>query len=300
MITAAPGATFTAVAENFATGLTGTIGVRVENPDGTNQTPRATAGIVEVEAGSGIYSRSGLTAPSTAGTYIVIWDDGTTFESEELFVTSTAPTTTFLAPLPAADLCTLEDVRAELQKPEGDLAADLILAATVTRASQAIMRYTEREFAPATDDATRTFELDDQWWDTFLSLAPYDLRGAPATVKIDTDISAGVSLTAQEYRLFPRPARDGVYSSIRLRPQNFGTSDWFGDLRELQITGDWGFPSVPEDVRHAATVTAADWYRRDIAAFSTSFNLETDRLDVPQSMPKGVLDILDRYRRMAL
>lgn len=200
--------------------------------------------------------------------------------------------------MPAGDLCTVEDVRSFLQKQDADSEQDLILAALIGRASVAIMRYTEREFAPAGDPGVaRKFELCDEWYDTILSLAPYDLQTATA-VKLDTDLASAVTLTAEEYRLMPRPARDGVYNRIRLRPQTASSSTWFGDIREVEITGTWGFPAVPEDVRHAAVVTVADWFRRDVAAFSTTFNLDTGALDVPQAVPRSVLPVLDAYRRM--
>jgi hypothetical protein len=76
MIEARPGETFTASAGDAPTGLVGTIGVRIENSDGTNHTPRTTAGIVELEPGSGAYVKTGLVAPTEAGTYQILWDTG--------------------------------------------------------------------------------------------------------------------------------------------------------------------------------------------------------------------------------
>lgn len=56
MIHATPQDTFTTIAEDFATGLVGTIGVRTDNADRTNHTARTTAGIVELEAAVGAYA----------------------------------------------------------------------------------------------------------------------------------------------------------------------------------------------------------------------------------------------------
>lgn len=87
----APGATFEASAANFDSGLVGTIGVRLTNGQGGDTIPRTTSGIVEFPAASGIYSVT-LTAPSVAGQYQVIWDDGATpagWASEEVVVTVT-------------------------------------------------------------------------------------------------------------------------------------------------------------------------------------------------------------------
>lgn len=296
MIYAEPNTTFTATVSGAGTGLAGTLGVRIEDANGSNVVARTTAGIVEVEAASGIYAKDDLTAPSARATYLVVWDNGSgSFAAEELVVTSSVPS--FVSPS-GSDLCTLADVRSMLQKQGTEVDQDSLLQALIGRASRAIMRYCEREFAPQTSAATRIFEIDGDWGNAFLSLAPYDLRTV-TSVKMDTDLGAGFTLTAAEYRLFPRPAKDGVYYALRFRPMSFGTSARFGDVREVQITGDWGFPAVPDDIRHAAIVTVDDWFRRDVAAFSTTFNLNTDSLSVPQALPRGVVPILDTYRRMA-
>ncbi len=94
MILSRPSAAFTATLIDAPTGLAGTLGVRIENLDATNHTPRTTAGIVEVEAGSGIYVKTGFIAPSTPGTYIVLWDTGgaTPVYAEEELVVSSART----------------------------------------------------------------------------------------------------------------------------------------------------------------------------------------------------------------
>jgi len=98
-IYAIPSTTFQAVLTGAPTGLTGTLGVRVLNlavtPPST-AIARTTAGIEEEPDGSGIYTAT-LTAPSTTGNYIVVWDTGGTLTpanstSEELFVTGTPPT----------------------------------------------------------------------------------------------------------------------------------------------------------------------------------------------------------------
>lgn len=93
MIYAAPGATTEIVADNFATGLAGTIGYRVRTSAGADSIARTTVGIVEDIAGSGIY-RANITAPATAGQYTIVWDDGAgspKYATEELVVTYTAP-----------------------------------------------------------------------------------------------------------------------------------------------------------------------------------------------------------------
>lgn len=93
MIEASAGSTVYAVAEGFASGLTGTIGIRVlNNATGATTTARTTSGISESPASSGRYVAT-LTAPSSDGAYSVLWDTGSvspsTIVSEELNVGTT-------------------------------------------------------------------------------------------------------------------------------------------------------------------------------------------------------------------
>jgi hypothetical protein len=85
---ASPSDTFEAVAQ-FDTGLTGTLGVRITDNAGATVTARATTGIAEYPAGSGIYEVT-LTAPDTRGQYTLVWDDGINYAVDELVVTSSA------------------------------------------------------------------------------------------------------------------------------------------------------------------------------------------------------------------
>lgn len=86
----AASASYEAVADLETTGLTGTCGVRVIDNAGATTTARATAGIAEYPAGSGIYAKT-MTAPGSAGQYTIVWDIGSTAPGnmaiEELVVT---------------------------------------------------------------------------------------------------------------------------------------------------------------------------------------------------------------------
>src|SRR5687767_9561442 len=94
MIWAAPATSIEVTATGAATGLVGTIGVRIQDGQGNDTLARSTSGIVESPAGSGIYTAT-LTSPSIAGQYIVVWDTGsvspTTVAYDELTVTAHAP-----------------------------------------------------------------------------------------------------------------------------------------------------------------------------------------------------------------
>lgn len=195
------------------------------------------------------------------------------------------------------DLCSLSDVRTFLQKQSTDVGQDQIIQSLISRVSLAIMRYTEREFAPATTSEARKFEWNPET--AYLDLSPYDLRTV-TTLKLDTDQASPYTLTTAEYRLWPKPSRDGTYRALRLRPNSIVSPTWqFPDVREVEVNGAWGFASVPEDVKHAAIATTAIWLRRDVSAFSTTFNITEDRVERPEFLPQAVARQLDQYKRHA-
>lgn len=82
-LTVIAGETFSDTVWGAPTGLSGTMGVTIKKPDGTVETARATSGIVEVAPGS--YTYTG-TAPSTAGYYVLVWDDTVDWVSIDLEV----------------------------------------------------------------------------------------------------------------------------------------------------------------------------------------------------------------------
>ena len=91
-IVALEGQPFEATSEGSASGLIGTIGVRVVTDAGVVAIARTTANIIELVAGSGIYSWSCSAAPAVPGAYSVVWDDGSGhFTAEDLAVVVSLP-----------------------------------------------------------------------------------------------------------------------------------------------------------------------------------------------------------------
>ncbi len=72
-----------AVAENFATGLVGTLGVTIDDNLGNNVVARTTAGIAEIQTVGeyGVYRYLGV-YPATTGVFTITWDDGVVSASE--------------------------------------------------------------------------------------------------------------------------------------------------------------------------------------------------------------------------
>lgn len=288
MIYAAPGATFETTVANADTGLTGTIGVRIIDGQGGTTVARATTGIIESPAGSGIYTAT-LTAPSVAGEYSVVWDDGGVgplWATDQLTVTSTLPASAVPS---GADLTTLSAVRDFLATPSTDQESDPVIQQLITRASRVIMRWAGREFAPATASAARVFTYQGGG---FLDLGAYELRSATSVV-LDSDQTSTITLTAgTDYLLRPTAAPDGVYQWLEL-PTYDST---LAQGRQVTITGAWGWPAVPADIEHACIITVATWLRRDVSAFSRTFNLDEGRTERPDALPAAAAAALRPYR----
>lgn len=198
----------------------------------------------------------------------------------------------------SVSLVTVGEVREFIQKPTPDTNQDPIIAELIKRASETVINYAEREFAPAgTTTAVRSFVY---CGNGVLNLAPDDLqKGTVVSVKIDTvDGTGGTALTAgTHYTLRPTRAKDGVQNWMRLAASlpAANPSPYFED-REVTIDAKWGFPSVPDDVKHWTIVTVAEWLRLHVSAFTTVFNIDEARLERPEALPSAVRAGLGKYK----
>lgn len=159
-IYANPAAPFEATINAGQTGLTGTLGVRILDGDGATTTPRTTAGILELIPGSGVYTAN-LTAPTTAGEYVVFWDTGTvtptTSGGEDLTVTYDLPSTP--AGSPDAPYFTPTEFRARFT----DLSGQTDSAINSYRAVAERAYEDEIGYALVPRTATGTFHPDGDW-----------------------------------------------------------------------------------------------------------------------------------------
>ena len=122
--------------------------------------------------------------------------------------------------------------------------------------------------------------------DSQLLLAAKDAAREFAALKT----ADGTALTAGAggYTLGPLPAYDGVYQNIRFEQA----------FKSVTVVGDWGFPTVPEDVRQACITTVGIWARRDVQAFTQTFNMDEARLERPEALPSQVKGLLNQYRTL--
>lgn len=291
-----PGAQFVADASLAATGLVGTIGVRIHDPVGnTDVVARTTAGITEQPALSGIYFVT-LTAPLVEGTYSVIWDTGGVaplYAEDALDVTYT-----LALGANAIDLCVLADVK--LAVGITTTTDDTLIQELITAASRTIMSRFQREFAPVSTSTTRRFRVDG----TIVDLAPYDLQVVSgAGVVLDPD-GTPTSLTAiTDYKLKPRPTMSGTYYKLHIADSRYLWSQTVQDYgyAEVDITGTWGFASIPSDVARAAAITAGAWIDRGadvIAAMDNTVRNDGTTMATSWAIPAAAYRLLQPWARV--
>lgn len=197
----------------------------------------------------------------------------------------------------AGDLTDLASVRAFLRITDAaQTGSDTLLTALIAQASRAIHKHTGREFAPLeTGSQTRVFAYHGGGRMYF---TPYDARSV-TSVEIDTDGDNPTALTVDEdYYLFPRNAPDGVYEHMELRgcePARKTSANPVRPWREVTVVGTWGFAAVPADVKTAANMLVAFWYRQHSTVPGNTLAGEGDRYG-PVSWPSGVLQLLASYR----
>lgn len=258
MIYAKPGDTFTAVLQGAATGLAGTLGVRIERGDGTTATARTTAGIIELEAGSGAYAKNDLVAPGDAGTFIVLWDTGggtPTFASEELVVNDLgAPIIPGAAGYPSRAALVAASTNDSLLALTPDQ-QDALRTAAIT----AVEAYAGQSFVPEGSEAEPVSKSVDGSGSGELQL--------PARLEVLTGLSvAGSSLGFDDVEVsedgtqlyVPTDSIPGTWVTRTLRGNVAPT--FRTGIRSVTITGVWGWEECP-----AAVATAIRYDMEDNA-----------------------------------
>lgn len=212
--------------------------------------------------------------------------------------------------LSANALVSVADAQAWLRRSHatGQPATDdvALLTLAINGASEAIRRYTGRQFFPETD-ATKTFEYDGSG---YLNLAPYDLRNATSVTLGGQTLTATTGAGDGDYVTMPRnQTAEGTYLYLilrgyfRLGPSHFLYSPVL-KTRDVVIVGDWGMTAVPNDIYMACLIAVDDLYRNPEQAQgrgSGEFQIvEEARTPGSLGLPNGVVELIDPYRRIHL
>jgi hypothetical protein len=181
-----------------------------------------------------------------------------------------------------------------------------LLELAINGVSEAIIRYTEREFI-ATAAATRTFEyLPSERG--YLDLAPYELRTITSVTLGGETVTATTGLGDGGYVPLPRnKTRELTYTYLTLRGYYaVGSRDAIYSpllgTRDVVIVGDWGMSAVPADVELACLIAVSDLYRNPEQVStrgSGDFSI-TELAQSPgseESLPPGARRLLDPFVR---
>lgn len=174
------------------------------------------------------------------------------------------------------DLTTVEEVKSSIELPSNDVDLDVLIPDYITAASVVIMNEYKREFAPVVTE-TRRFKVDSYRCD----FSPYDLQSAtlvqlhPETDEPLTITDAMTDLSSQSYILKPINPVRGVYQSMQFGGFLIIISEVLMQFNFalIDVTGTWGFPSIPEDVTRACTLTVGSWLTRTAPGSSTPYGI---------------------------
>lgn len=184
--------------------------------------------------------------------------------------------------LGARALCGIEDVTAYAPGYEVDDRTDELLLRLIDSESRTFHKRTGREIVAITPPVNvRRFDLG-AWHVRQRKVLLGDLASAPTTVRIyDHDQSTLLqTLAAADYVTLPRVRQE--WEPIRALTFPYGTPDpaELAPARVLEVTGTWGFPLIPEDVREAVAGMVLFRYARDAASAGTQLAESLAQVDV--------------------
>lgn len=216
-------------------------------PSGTTTTLTYLTDAAVVKDGTGVYhadivaSTAGIWSWRWVGTGAAAGVDEGSFSVEPSQITTPG-------------LCTLDDVKRYRRGLPDSL--DQLIEALIPRASAAIATHTGRQFWKDTAATVRVFETG-----IGADLAIDDLAAAPTVVAVYDYLGALTSTLTVATDVVTRPFNPGTgrpITSLTLRPVY---SSLYSSGSTVSVTGFWGWPAVPEDVREAAITTVVEWLK---------------------------------------
>jgi len=187
---------------------------------------------------------------------------------------------------------TLQDLRGEL---DIDITSDdPLLQEAIESAQKYIDTQTNRHFEAVTDTKYYDRSALDRWDSRLLNIHGQDLLTVTTLTNGD---SSGTAISSSNYWLVPR--NEGPpYHGILLKTDISDYWQWDTDYW-VSVAGTWGYSvTAPDDIRRAAKVLAAFYYRqKDAQQFDTTAIVESGAMVIPQGVPATVVDILKPYKR---
>jgi hypothetical protein len=222
-----------------------------------------------------------------------------------------------------ADLLTLTEYKNYAGISLSDTSSDTQLTKMLAAVSAAIRNFTDRSFDTATSTGERIFQYDGS--------GILEIDDATAVTAVSLEFTLGPNLALDStYQFRPMPYGGPVYTYLVIpNVLPWGISPEMGYMQNLDqlaadgrliaqyplahVTGTWGWPTIPEDVKLAALWTLEDWgaggagpttpgvVSEAIEGFSRSFGSPSggtapDRYLL--AVPNRARDILAQYQRI--
>lgn len=237
----------------------------VTDPTGASTAYTYGAGQV-TRTGTGVFTKD--IACATAGTWTYEWE-GTVAASDAVVGTWDVQETAL-----GRLYCTVETLKSRLGIPLTDTVDDFELHGACFAASRWIERYCERIFYRTASEA-RTFEPTGLY---LLRLPEYCDLVSVTTLKTDASGDGTFETTwqATDYQLRPVNPTAGPETKPYTEVKAVGTLIFPLPVPTLmrtdlvQVTGVWGWPSVPAAIRQAAAVLAAETFKLKDAPFGVA------------------------------
>jgi hypothetical protein len=275
----APGESFVATTEAFAHAAT--VAVRIRTDAGVDFLARTTSGVTEdVTVGSDAVFKKTLTAPTTAGNYLIVWDDGTTIDTDELVVSYTAAAA--VSPT-GHDLCTIADVKTYLPGYSDNTTTNAKLAQLITAESEQFATDAHAEFiaTEASQPASRDFDLDLSRRRAYVGALDGAQTVTVALVNDDATTTA-VDSAAVSKLYGPRRFQKGAWMPVT--ELELGSSVLPDvrrcDTQRIRVTATWGFPAVPAFVAEAVAASVILRYISDVATAGTDLADALDSINI--------------------
>jgi len=233
--------------------INATTAIVVTKPDGTTVTPAPTI----TNVSTGIYTA--VVAPDQVGLWLYRWaatGAATTAEDGQFYVQ---------LPVAANIYTTLAELKDALRIPLTDTDLDSVFEAAILAVSREIDQYCGRHFYKLTEP--RTLVPTDRYR---LNLGEFNDLVSVTTLKTDAsgDGTFETTWTTADYQLLTANGTPNInagpeakpYTQIRaIGAQTFPCAwAWNSRTDRVEITGTWGWPQVPVDVREACKLLAVE------------------------------------------
>ncbi|MFL5954787.1 MAG: hypothetical protein ACJ76I_11845 [Gaiellaceae bacterium] len=194
-------------------------------------------------------------------------------------------------------LVTLEEVKAYMPSVlDDDPSNDPALIGLINSESREIYRGTKREFIAAAQDP-RLYDVTAE----IANLGRLHISDATSITTVQVLNPAGqlvATIAAPAYVELPRIREEWEPVTELWFRQDVSSTARLFDGCVVRVDATWGFPAVPDDIKHACKVFVARDFLRDLARHSrTSRNLDSDTQAGLARDVRKALDTIDAYRR---